>query len=320
MIAASLAAALAALSGRPLWASVCLMLALCSKEEAVLLPCVLVSFVIIAGHYKTRPDKLRILTLLIGCSAALGLYAMLRHNSGAVTAATAPSYYRFTIGPPDVVRNALEYLDRAATFAAAVSLVAWLTLRNIRGRVSPRTSIVVAGLVWYVCGYAITTFLPVRSSLYACLPSLGPSMIAADYCSSLWQDAAPSGRNRALLAAIIVPLLLSPVYLLRNRRWTDLAVYSQGVLEQLNQDLRRAPANSWIVLVDRDRGKRVNVESAFGTLVEDALSLRAGHRLRVWVEPALSTAAMAGMQPPCESCPRLVRVISDGRVQPGDRP
>jgi hypothetical protein len=318
LIAAALAATLASVAKRPFIATALVAVALFSKEEAVLLPAVLLAWSVVLGDLRTAAGRRHMAILTIGCVLDLAVYTVLRHRAGAMTVATAPSYYQFSVDPMTIGRNLLEYLDRAATIAAGVALVAWLTLGSAQSRVRPRRTIVWLGVIWYIGGYAITTFLPVRSSLYACLPSIGPGLIASDYCAALWQQAAAPARRRALIAATLFPVLVMPVYVARNHRWTDLARYSQSVLDGLSPDLPRMPENSWIVILDRDRHDRVNVQSAFGTLITDAVRLRANRPLNVWVEPPLSTAETAGMHAPCPTCPTVRRVVTNGRVEPAE--
>jgi hypothetical protein len=64
-------------------------------------------------------------------------------------------------------------------------------------------------------GYALTMFLPVRSDLYACFPSVGPSLAAAAVCGRLWDRAPPDRQRRALVAALIVVMIAGPVHYAR---------------------------------------------------------------------------------------------------------
>jgi hypothetical protein len=309
----ALAGALAVLRRRVAIALGALALALLSKEEAVMLPAVYATWAIRLQCHRTPDERRRLALLLVGAGCLLAAYWLARNAAGAVTPATAPWYYRFTTDPGAILRNVLEYFDRAATLCILIGLLFWSLLRK---PVRVRRSTWVLGLSWYVGGYAVTTFLPVRSSLYACLPSVGPALILAEFASVVWERLDVSGRRRALLVAIVLPILLTPIYMMRNRKWTDLAGYSQSVLTGLSADLQELPPDSWIVLVDRDRESRVNVESAFGTLIGDAVSLRAGKRLQVWIEPPLSMAGIAGMHPPCDTCVALRRTVVNGRIQP----
>jgi len=177
-----------------------------------------------------------------------------------------------------------------------------------------RRSVIFVGFAWFCGGYAITMFLPVRSSLYSCLPSVGAAVVAAEFCSQLWMRSLGRKRDFGLIARAIIPVLCFPIYLARNHRWTDLARFSQSVLTDLSPLLRDEPENSWLVFVDEDRERRVNVESAFGALLGSAIALNAGRHLNWWVEPPLSTAAIAGLKPPCQTCSTRTFRVSGGRV------
>jgi len=309
----SAAAAWSAARRRVVLASLFLAAALFSKEEAVMLPAILAACLLTAQPRGQERRRALIVLIALSCMV-LTAYFLLRHASGALTAASAPVYYRFTFAPPLVGRNLLEYLDRACTFPAAVVFLAWLVLRPAHAWADVRWRIVMLGVVWYVAGYAITTFLPVRSSLYACFPSVGSAIVAAEILSAWWAGSEARRRTNALIAVCTGTVLLAPVYVSRTHRWADLAQYSRSVLDGLSPSIRQATAGSWVVLVDHDRDRRVNVDSAFGSLVTDAVSLTAGKDLRVWVEPALSPAALAVMTPPCEQCERLTYHVRDGQI------
>jgi hypothetical protein len=316
MIAAALGSAVAAVLRRPIVATALLTIALLSKEEAVVLPVLLVALTIATrSKYPRSKDVRCLVVLLVGSACALALYAFLRLESGAMTSSTAPSYYQLTFEPTLVARNLIEYFDRAATFAIAAALVAWLCVRPDFERVSLRAEPIIIGCLWYAGGFAITTFLPVRSSLYACLPSIGVALIVAEFCSACWQAAGERGRRRALIATVVIPMALLPVYVARNHRWTDLAVFSTRLMRDLAGHAPEAAGDTWIVLLDRNRDQRVNVQSVFGALVEDAVSLRVGHRVHVWVEPPMSPPLSDGLRPPCPSCRSITLAVDAGHLR-----
>ena len=312
LIAASLASAATALSGSVIATVFFVALALLSKEEAVLLPLILLGWLWAVGRHHTVRGRRQMIWLALGMVIDLGLYAFLRHEAGALTPATAPSYYRFTFDPSAIARNIAEYADRACTYFAGVSVVAWLLMRPPTGHsFAPRRQIVAAAAIWYAGGYAITTFLPVRSSLYACFPSIAAALVAADACSRLWTLATDHQRVRALTALCLVPILCFPVYLTRNNRWTDLARYTTGVLAQLDPYYSRLSQGEWLVMEDGDRDQRVNIQSSFGSLIGDAVSLHAGHSVGVWIEPRVQEPDAA---PPCSDCVGVRLDVSRGRV------
>jgi hypothetical protein len=307
LVASSLAAALALLSHRPLAAILFVALALFSKEEAVMLPFVLLAWAAIVGEHQTPAGRRRMAVLILGFALDLLLYAILRHRSGAMTASTAPDFYRFTVDPRQVLRNAAEYFDRACSFAMGVMLLAVVLLRTPSTRIRLRREPVLAAVAWYVGGYAITTFLPVRSSLYSCVPAVAAALIAAELGSSLWAQADDRRRRNALIAVALVPILCLPIYRVRNRRWTDLARFSARVLDDLRPHIARMSDNTWLVLVD-DRSQRVNLQSAFGALLPDALFLVAQRPIKVWVE----SAAGPGAGLPCVDCPQVRLAVTSG--------
>ena len=98
-------------------AAVLIACALLSKEEAVALPFILLTWAWIKGR-GARPSWPAIAAVVVPLAGYLALRAL----TPAMTPATAPSFYRFTAEPLLVIRNAGEYLDRSATLAAAALL------------------------------------------------------------------------------------------------------------------------------------------------------------------------------------------------------
>jgi len=315
LIVASLGAALAILSNRIGLAVLCVAAALFSKEEAVALPFILLAWLGVLGKYRTHVERRQLIILGAGLVADLTLYAVLRSHAGALTASTAPPYYRFSAEPVLIARNIAEYADRACTYAAAICLLAWFLLRAHGRSYRVRRSVALPALAWYIGGYSLTTLLPVRSSLYACFPSIAVALLAAEFCSSLWNEAEPHKRRRALVAVTLIPLVCIPIYASRNHRWTDLGRFSQTTLNGVEPYVRSAAPETWVVLID-DRSRRVNLQSAFGTLIGDALDLRMGRHVKVWVEPPLTNAGLAGFAAPCDECDRITLKVSDAGVSP----
>ena len=147
-------------------ASLLLLLTLLSKEEAVLLPGVLIGWSAgsaIARRVSWRP----IVPFLAGSVIAEGVYFFLRSRSAAFTPSTAPSFYQFSLSLGTVLRNGAHYLDRTATFAAVVLILWFVTARPKAIRMTAELWAVVAlGVLWWLGALAVTVSLPVRSSLY----------------------------------------------------------------------------------------------------------------------------------------------------------
>ena len=136
--------------------------------------------------------------------AALAIYFVLRLQSGAFWPATAPSYYRLTIQPSILFRNALEYLDRGATWPVAVALLVAIAARTRPILAPGERRILALGALWFAFGYAITVSVPVRSSLYAVFPSIGACIAAAAVVAALIRQQ-PSRALRALAVASVIP-------------------------------------------------------------------------------------------------------------------
>jgi hypothetical protein len=307
----SLGAVLLMLRGHPFAALAPAAAALFSKEEAVLLPAILLMW-----WYAFRPEDItrrRISIWLIASAALLAIYLALRFQTGAMTPWTAPPYYRFTARPAVIARNLWEYADRAMTFPLAATVLAGLVLRPVSRIQWASRRVVLCGAAWIAGGYGLTLFLPVRSSLYACFPCAGACLIAADVAARRWAGATVASRRLVAIIGIAVALGLTPVYVLRNRTSLANARFSSSVLRDLEAATATVPDGGTVVVMD-ERRRRPNIETAFNMALNDAFELATGRRLYFWVEPALQHAAIAGLQRPCATCALLTVAVRNGRV------
>ena len=269
---AALASTLAVLNGRMMLGGVFCLLAMLSKEEAVVLPFLLACWT--AMRSQTQLNPARRLSSMWPLLAALAIYFVLRLQSGAFWPATAPSYYRLTIQPSILFSNALEYLDRGATWPAAVVLLVAIAARTRPILAPAERRILALGALWFAFGYAITVAVPVRSSLYAVFPSIGACIAAAAVVAALIRQQ-PSRAFRALAVASVIPLLLVPVYRARNVRLVAPADLSATVLRDVERAATPFPAGVRLVLID-DPSTRFTLDAAFGGLLPDALALTLG--------------------------------------------
>lgn len=294
LIVFSLGAALSVVRGRWLGAAVCVLLALGSKEEAVLLPGILLA---LAWGHPSRvawPGPGR---LALALGVPLVIYAGARATTGALTPATAPSYYRFTFELAQVLRNVAEYADRSTTVVAVVVLVAWMFARRRVTLTADERAIALVGCAWLVLGFALTVWLPVRSSLYACFPSLGSALAGSAIVAAVWR-AMPAERRRAALAlAVIGPFVLLPVYHARNARLVGQGRLATRTSEVVGQLASTVPDGGVVWLHD-DRAASVDLDGAFGSAIDDAAALMIGRGVRLWVDPPLTDFAAANVRPP----------------------
>ena len=264
----SLGTVQAMLARRPLIAGGLGLLAMLSKEEAVALPA-LVSAWTFLWERRAR-SLLRTLPLW----GALAVYLVLRTQSGAFWATDAPDFYRFSFSPDLVARNVLEYADRAGTVAAVVIvLLAALTRVRMRHLTREDRRILVLAALWVAATYALTLFLPVRSSLYALLPSIGTAL-AAGVVASVASLRNPRIYRYATVGLLVAVFALVPVYRSRNLRWVGLADLSEQVMTTISDDAS-GRTTGHVLLVDSP-AERFNLQSAFGGLFPEAMRLRVG--------------------------------------------
>ena len=180
----ALLAAIALVRRRYVWTATFVALALASKEEAMLLPPVL-----FAWHWIVTSEPKNWRRAVIALVTPLAGYLLLRLHAGAYTPASAPAYYQFSFAPLGVLRNLFEYRpcrhdgpggdgDRGR----GLSIEAVHPARRWHG-------LVTACAVWFVGGYGLTMFLPVRSSLYALFPSVGAVIACAAVVETMMESA-----------------------------------------------------------------------------------------------------------------------------------
>ena len=280
---------------------VCTLLALGAKEEAVVLPLVCGVWAadsLTSGGWFDRGKRLAVgvrrswPTLL-----ALFVYLIARQRSGAYTATTAPPYYQFTFNPGAVVENALQYADRSMTIFA-VAIVLWALAVGVRPSLrGVDRDLLLKSLVWFLAGFGITLWLPVRSSLYAVFPSVGIALIAGAIIGAMNEVAAPARLRRATLVAILFPFLLLPVYWSRNVRWVEPADLTAQTVRAIDAGAATIPSGTVIELND-DRSTRANFISAFGTLTDEASRLHFEGRYRLWIAPPQNGSTVGNQADP----------------------
>ena len=297
----ALLAAHAVLRERRWHAALWCLAALFCKEEAVALP-----FMLAAWSSVTRSARASWPLLL-----PLIVYLAVRVASDAFWPGTAPVYYRFTFDPGAVLINLAHYFDRACTTSIVVALLVMLAA----GRPftwSPRDrSRVLHGAAWLIGGFAITAWLPVRSSLYAVFPSVGAVLILATFVDSLWRTLEAPARTRVAAVLVVMTFLLNPVYRARNERWVELADLSRNALTDLTPAVPSLRAGTRLLLLD-DTVPRANLESAIGRgLIPDAIAIH--HGLRVDVQILDDARELAGL---AAQGPTVALQLEAGRLVP----
>jgi hypothetical protein len=280
----ALLAALALLRGRPVWAGLATLMALLSKEEAVLLPLLLTVWVLVGrrgvGGVASGPVPLQLWAVWVSLVTYLGL----RAGSNAITPWSAPAYYQPVFDAGHLLRNVVEYLDRSSTVALAAVLAAWAAARSRPEPSAAGRRAVALGIAWAAAGFGLTVFLPVRSSLYAVFPSAGVALAAAAVIEGA-RRAAPHRARRGAVWSLLLVVVLVPVYWQRNIRWVELADLSAAVLRQFGAIVPTLPAGSHVVLVDDDR-HHANLTNAWAGLVPEVARVALFDRVTLEVVPA----------------------------------
>ena len=247
--------------------------ALLCKEEAALLPLLLTLFVFAVQPSGVAARIRSTLRCVWPMWVALGGYAVLRLHSGAFGFSNAPWYYQLAIS--QTPRNVAEYADRSGTVAAAVMLILILACGRQRPAFNEQERrTVLLSVLWIVGTFAITVWLPVRSSLYALLPAIGTSLIAGATASWVIRTKPTRFRTIATVLPLLVVLLI-PVYRIRNTRWVGIADISTHIMETVAASARNIATGGSILIVD-SRDKRFDLDSTFSGMFPEAVTLFAG--------------------------------------------
>lgn len=281
-------AALAATRQRAWLAGAWTLAALLSKEEPILLPVILLAWASLDARPRPWATALAQGWRTSWASvAALGLYLLLRQRTPAFTARTAPDVYALTLSPRVLGSNALEYLDRSLTVTAAVLLLAVILFARRAPMVERSEHVaVVKGLIWFVLASAVTMLVPVRSDLYACLPSVGASVAGAALGTAIWRSIPWARRRLAATSLLLLPLALVPVFRARNRPARNEATLSARLLATTTSALASRPHVTNVEIVQLSRN-RPSVVSALGSHLPNAVLLTTGRSIeaRITIAP-----------------------------------
>ena len=288
VVIAALLAASAVVKRRPVVAGVAVLVAMLAKEEAVMLPFILSGWAWVLADEQSSSQVRDLLRLTCPTWVALAIYFALRAQTAAMTPATAPDSYRFVFAPGALAGNALEYLDRACTCSLIVLLIAHVIAWRRPVITPPIKRMLTLGVIWFIGTFALTIFVPVRSSLYALLPSAAPALLTGFLLQQLWDVTTPIAHRRLIAAAVIVPVLLLPVYWSRNQRWIEIAELSSDTFDAIRRVARERPDTNVLLFRD-DGGTRRSFAATYDRLLPQAVHLATGREITVeMIEPGIA--------------------------------
>jgi hypothetical protein len=204
-----------------------------------------------------------------------------------------------------VAANLPEYVDRTATFTGVIVVLSLLIGRPpISSYRAVDRSVLSFGALWWAGSLALTVFLPVRSSLYACLPSVGIALMGAAIIAAVWPFVPTRRQRLALWIGLLLPFVLWPVYHARNGRWVREAELSSETIKDL-QEVAKEHGSSATVLLKDDASERPSLVSTFGSTLPAAV--------RVMVSPQM----IASIDPPPVALPRPERFDAEFQLQGG---
>ena len=302
------------------------LLAMLSKEEAVLLPFILLlwagfSFADVTSRRSIGWSLRSVSVSVFPLFTALAVYMIARTASGGMTPMSAPAAYQFTFHPSSLTGNLLSYLDRAGTLSGGVLFLLALSAVRLPRPNGRQWQWVKLGVVWTLGGLSLAVLLPIRSSLHAIGPSAGAALAGAALITALWDHAGQIARTRMVITGIlIVSLILVPVHWARNDKWADWAILSTHVLKQIGPLAATLPAGS-VIQVNDDRDHRINLDASFGTLIETAVTAYTGQYLHIWMEPPPIDWQSAGLVRPHQQDITATFILdSPHLIGPADRP
>jgi hypothetical protein len=303
-------AAIAFLRNRGIAAAVLAFAAFLSKEEVLALPLIFTVWLLV-----DKADWKRAIVRAASTWIALAIYLVIRQYSGAVGISNAPPYYQFTFDPLHVATNIFEYADRSMTLAVVFVIATAIGLRRLPRLDAAERRIVVLGAAWLIGGFAVTIWLPIRSSLYAVFPSVGGVLAAGAIVSSMVRQGNAERAWRMAVAAMLLPFLLLPLYWRRNVRWTELRDLSNLTITAIQAG---RPQSQTLVVLEDDLSTRANFRHVFGALLPEASALIFGGQVSLWIEPPPPEIDPAAK--PTDAARTVVYRLVDGRVEPAARP
>jgi len=242
--------------------------ALFCKEEALALPFILIAWVGIRAAWPS----------LLG----LPPYVVLRAGSDAFWPQNAPDYYRFVTDAGLIATNAAHYVDRACTVFVVVGFVVMIVARTPLRFDAGRRAQIMRGLIWLAGGYALTLWIPVRSSLYAVFPSAGAAIMLAALLDGSFSRMEARLVRRVGIALVLLSFLAIPILRARNVRWVELADLSRQVMHDLAPHASALQTGVPLWIVD-DTSTRANVGNAFAAHLSDAVQLFFASRTEIHV-------------------------------------
>ena len=266
---------------------------MCAKEDAIAVPVLAFACAYAAG----RAGKRELPGLLMSAAwmtLAEAVYFALRMRTSAMTPATAPWYYQLISSPWQIAINGLSYLDRAATGAAVIAVVAAIAYRAQPVLTSHARRGLALAALWFAAGLAITVRIPVRSDLYAVFPSIGAALACA-VAIDAFRGGSKNGAagDRILAVALAALLLLVPIYWTRDARFTEPARLSARMQQTLTTDLATLPDRGTVVLQD-EATRFGTFGDAFDGMATSALQLFTGRPLTAEIVPPEDQAVRPG--------------------------
>jgi hypothetical protein len=123
-------------------------------------------------------------------------------------------------------------------------------------------------------------------------------------------------RPVAILAGLLLPFLLFPVYRARNSRLVSEAELSRATLTAIER-IPPVSRDLTVLVIRDDRAARPSLDDAFGTMLQDAVDLVINRNIRAWMIPPPTGADLAGIGPPppadvaLELKSGIVEIVSD---------
>ena len=269
---------LAFLRGHRALCAALLLGAMFAKEDAVAVPVIAFACAYAVGRAERR-DLRHLISSAAWMAAAGTVYLVLRMRTSAMTPATAPWYYQLLSSPWRIAINGMSYLDRAATGAAVIVLVAGVIYRTRPVLASRARRGFALAAVWFAAGLAITVRIPVRSDLYAVFPSVGAALACALAIDAFRAGSKTAEAGDRLLAyALTALLLVVPVYWTRDARFTEPAHLSARMQQTLTADRGTLPERGTVVLQD-EATRFATFGDAFDGMASSALLLFTGRPL-----------------------------------------
>ena len=262
------------------------LLALFSKETAAALPLFVFSYFLWIG--KNDGSSLAI-ALKNGMAKgiiffpAFLVYIYFRFSSNAFFPSNAPSYYKYKLSVPLILKNMSEYIIRSSLLLLTLLIFCTLALsvcnlkkRNLRRRFFGLNSIKIFGLLWFSVFLLPVLLLPVRSDLYVYFPQIGLLLLLTVMISNQVSELRLHRSGKVIMSVFfsITMVLQMGIFIHNSMKIRQEGQNSAAFVSQLSDKIENMPMGTNFHVIDYDCHQRISPVSTVSYGLSSFLNIR----------------------------------------------